>query len=118
MQVDTPAPKAFTEDSLAGPDAVLCPLRREVYGESKARQGKHGEIVSQRKDCLAVVLGTERERLDFFFFFLTRVFMRSPGCPGTSSVDQASLKLRQRSTASALRVAELKVCATVPSSVR
>jgi hypothetical protein len=30
-------------------------------------------------------------RLFFFFFFKDRVFLCSPGCPGTHSVDQAGL---------------------------
>jgi hypothetical protein len=31
---------------------------------------------------------------DFFFFFRDRVSLCSPGCPGTHSVDQAGLELR------------------------
>jgi hypothetical protein len=54
--------------------------------------------------------------LSFFFFFLVfrdRVSQCSPGCPGTHSVDQAGLKLRNP-PASASRVLGLKVCATTP----
>jgi hypothetical protein len=46
----------------------------------------------------------------FFFFFLVfrdRVSLCSPGCPGTHSVDQAGLKLRN-SPASASQVLGLK----------
>jgi hypothetical protein len=50
----------------------------------------------------------------FFFFFLDRVSLYSPGCPGTHSVDQAGLELRNL-PASASQVLELKVCATTPS---
>jgi hypothetical protein len=46
----------------------------------------------------ALKLWTCKESLDiFFFFFLVfrdRVSLYSPGCPGTHSVDQAGLKLR------------------------
>jgi hypothetical protein len=50
----------------------------------------------------------------FFFFFLVfqdRVSLCSPGCPGTHSVDQAGLELRNP-PASASQVLELKACAT------
>jgi hypothetical protein len=54
----------------------------------------------------------------FFFFFWGRVSLCSPGCPGTHSVDQAGLELRNP-PASASQVLGLKVCATTPSpSVR
>ena len=44
-------------------------------------------------------------------------FFCSPGCPGTHSIDQAGLKLRNL-PASASRVLGLKVCATTPGSLR
>jgi hypothetical protein len=44
-------------------------------------------------------------------FFQNRVSLCSPGCPGTHSVDQASLKLRNP-PASASQVLGLKACAT------
>jgi hypothetical protein len=47
----------------------------------------------------------------FFVFFRDRVSLYSPGCPGTHSVDQAGLKLRNP-PASASRVLGLK--ATMP----
>jgi hypothetical protein len=50
----------------------------------------------------------------FFFFFLVfrdRVSLCSPGCPGTHSVDQAGLELRDP-PASASQVLGLKACAT------
>ena len=46
--------------------------------------------------------------------FRDRVSLYSPGCPGTHSVDQAGLELRN-SPASASQVLGLKVCATTPS---
>jgi hypothetical protein len=49
----------------------------------------------------------------FCFFFQDRVSLYSPGCPGTHSVDQAGLKLRNP-PASASRVLGLKACATTP----
>ena len=44
-------------------------------------------------------------------FLRDRVFLYSPGCPGTHSVDQAGLKLRNM-PASACQVLGLKVCPT------
>jgi hypothetical protein len=49
-----------------------------------------------------------------FLVFRDRVFLCSPGCPGTHFVDQAGLKLRNP-PASASWVLGLKVCATTPS---
>jgi hypothetical protein len=45
------------------------------------------------------------------FFFWDRVSLCSPGCPGTHSVNQAGLKLRNL-PASASQVLGLKTCAT------
>jgi hypothetical protein len=47
-------------------------------------------------------------------FFRDKVSLCSPGCPGTHSVDQAGLKLRNP-PASASRVLGLKAYATTPS---
>jgi hypothetical protein len=55
-----------------------------------------------------------------FFFFLVfqdRVSLYSPGCPGTLSVDQAVLKLRNL-PASASQVLGLKAFATMPGNMR
>jgi hypothetical protein len=49
----------------------------------------------------------------FVFVFRDRVSLCSPGCPGTHSVDQAGLELRNP-PASASQVLGLKVCATMP----
>jgi hypothetical protein len=46
-----------------------------------------------------------------FFFFPDRVSLCSPGCPGTHSVDQAGLELRNPPV-SASQMLGLKVCAT------
>jgi hypothetical protein len=51
----------------------------------------------------------------FCFVFRDRVSLCSPGCPGTYSVDQAGLKLRN-SPASPSQVLGLKVCTTMPGS--
>jgi hypothetical protein len=48
---------------------------------------------------------------NFFLVFRHRVSLCSPGCPGTHSVDQAGLELRN-SPASASQVLGLKVCTT------
>jgi hypothetical protein len=50
----------------------------------------------------------------FFLVFQDRVSLCSPGCPGTHSVDQAGLELRNP-PASASQVLGLKACATMPS---
>jgi hypothetical protein len=46
-----------------------------------------------------------------FLFYQDRVSLCSPGCPGTHSVDQAGLELRNL-PASASQVLGLKACAT------
>jgi hypothetical protein len=48
-----------------------------------------------------------------FVCFRDRVFLYSPGCPGTHFVDQAGLELRNP-PASASQVLGLKACATMP----
>jgi hypothetical protein len=48
---------------------------------------------------------------NIFFFLRDRVSLCSPGCPGTYSVDQAGLELRNL-PASASQVLGLKACAT------
>jgi hypothetical protein len=50
----------------------------------------------------------------FHSFFRDRVSLYSPGYPGTHSVDQAGLELRNP-PASASRVLGLKACATMPA---
>jgi hypothetical protein len=50
----------------------------------------------------------------FFCFFQDRDSLCSPGCPGTHSVDQAGLELRNP-PASASQVLGLKACVTMPS---
>jgi hypothetical protein len=52
----------------------------------------------------------------YFLFFQDRVSLCGPGCPGTHSVDQAGLKLRNP-PASASRVLGLKACATTPGHI-
>jgi hypothetical protein len=49
------------------------------------------------------------------FLFFETGFRCSPGCPGTHSVDQAGLKLRNL-PASASQVLGLKACATMPGT--
>jgi hypothetical protein len=51
--------------------------------------------------------------LFYFFVFRDRVSLFSPGCPGTHSVDQAGLELRNL-PASASWVLGLKACTTTP----
>jgi hypothetical protein len=47
----------------------------------------------------------------FVFVFSDKVFLCSPGCPGTHSVDQAGFELRNP-PASASQMLGLKACAT------
>jgi hypothetical protein len=70
---------------------------------------------------MSVLCNKEGESNEFFvlFLFVCFGFSRqgfsvegSPGCPGTHSVDQAGLELRNP-PASASRVLGLKVCATI-----
>jgi hypothetical protein len=51
--------------------------------------------------------------LFLFLFFWDRVSLCSPGCPGTHSVDQAGLELRNPPS-SASRVLGLRACTTTP----
>ena len=51
--------------------------------------------------------------LIYFFFFRERVYLCSPGCPGTHFVDQAGLEIRNL-PASASQVLGLKACTTTP----
>jgi hypothetical protein len=51
----------------------------------------------------------------FFLVFQDRVSLYSSGCPGTHSVDQTGLELRNP-PASASQVLGLKVCTTTPST--
>jgi hypothetical protein len=55
-------------------------------------------------------------RLFFFLVFRDRVSLCSPGCPGTHSVDQAGLELKNP-PASAFQVLGLKACAITPGLV-
>jgi hypothetical protein len=50
---------------------------------------------------------------NIYIYILETGFLCSPGCPGTYSVDQAGLELRNL-LASASRVLGLKACATTP----
>jgi hypothetical protein len=52
----------------------------------------------------------------FWFFKTGFLCIASPGCPGTHSIHQAGLKLRDP-PASASQVLGLKACATTPSSI-
>jgi hypothetical protein len=53
----------------------------------------------------------------FFLVFRDRVSLCSPGCPGSHSVDQAGLELRNL-PASASQVLGLKACATTAQLVK
>jgi hypothetical protein len=65
---------------------------------------------------LTMTLLVYRSFVCLFVCFLDRASLCSPGCPGTHSVDQAGLELRNL-PASASQVLELKACTTMPGFV-
>jgi hypothetical protein len=75
----------------------------ESQGKNSGQEPGAGTEEPLGKFCLFV----------FVFVFWDRVSLCSPGCPGTHSVDQAGLELRNP-PASASRVLGLKACATTP----
>jgi hypothetical protein len=66
-----------------------------------------------REECLDPVPFISNLKFSFLvcLFFQDRVSLCSPGCPGTHSVDQAGLELRNP-PASVSGVLGLKACAT------
>jgi hypothetical protein len=73
-------------------------LFTKVHTEFKDHEGKMGFVLQTLFLVLVLV-------------FQDKVSLCSPGCPGTHSVDQTGLDLRNRS-ASVSQVLGLKVCAT------
>jgi hypothetical protein len=59
-----------------------------------------------------VFYNVDRLNWSLFLFVWNKVSLRSPGCPGTHSVDQAGFRLRDL-PAPAFRVLGLKVCTSV-----
>jgi hypothetical protein len=85
-------------------DGSLVLLRHQYHASCRVQGGvgkKREEIF-----CLFVLV------LVLVLVFRGRVFLCSPGCPGTHFVDQAGLELRNP-PASASRVLGLKACATM-----
>jgi hypothetical protein len=73
-------------------------------------------IGAERKTLPGCLQHTESTALIYLFYFLASrhrvsLYLCSPGCPGTHSVDEAGLELRDP-PASASQVLRLKVCAT------
>jgi hypothetical protein len=64
---------------------------------------------------ICILWSSSSPLLFFFSVFQDRVSLCSPGCPGTHSVDQAGLKLKNL-PASASQVLGLKACATMPGA--
>ena len=103
--------------------ALAEPLRRQLYQAPVSKLLLASTIVSGFGDCIwdgspgGAVSGWPflQSLLHFFcllvFVFRDRVSLYSPSCPGTHSVDQAGLKLRNP-PASASQVLGLKACAT------
>jgi hypothetical protein len=75
-------------------------LKREVHSESSPFVFATLRVTADTSVLLFVCL-----------FFRDRVSLCSPGCPGTHSVDQAGLELRNP-PASASQALGLKACAT------
>jgi hypothetical protein len=91
------------------PDEECLPgsVSRKRDGEANLKQAQRLGLVFHTFNPGSFVL---------FCFVRDRVSLCSPGCPGTHSVDQAGLELRNL-PASASRVLglKLKACATMPS---
>jgi hypothetical protein len=68
-------------------------------------------VMRSRLSILVYWFGLVWFGLVWFGFFQDRVSLYNPGCPGTHSVDQAGLELRNL-PASASQVLRLKACAT------
>jgi hypothetical protein len=64
-------------------------------------------------DCVFCLIGCLGDCFCFDFGFWVFHTRCSPGCPGTHSVDQAGLELRDL-PGSTSEVLELKACATMP----
>ena len=73
----------------------------ELARETEGKQTKAESPFSSSSSCFVL----------FYFVFRDRVSLCSPGCPGTHSVDQVGLELRNP-PASASQVLGLKVCTT------
>jgi hypothetical protein len=80
----------------------------ENGGFEKGHRGDWREERKKGRDIILFQLKTF-----FLVFFQDRVSLCSPGCPGTHSVDQAGLELRNPPV-SASQVLGLKECATMP----
>jgi hypothetical protein len=98
------------------PPFPFYPFLLSTVGGSKA--GKRVEKVGREKNPQnRKRLATEKlilfVCLFVCLFFRDRVSLCSSACPGTHSVDQAGLELRNM-PASASQVLELKVCTTTP----
>uniref|UniRef100_A0A8C6I9J9 Translationally-controlled tumor protein n=1 Tax=Mus spicilegus TaxID=10103 RepID=A0A8C6I9J9_MUSSI len=82
--------------------------------EQKPERVKH--VMAGAVDRIKHILSNFLSFLFFFFLvFRDRVSLCSSGCPGTHSVDQGGLELRNP-PASASRVLGLKACTTTPGT--
>jgi hypothetical protein len=83
-----------------------------LLGKKKKSNSCHNSV--PKADALAPLVAEKAQILIYLFWFFETGFLCSPGCPGTHSVDQAGLELRNP-PASASQVLGLKACATMPS---
>jgi hypothetical protein len=81
-------------------------------GEGGSHSGDDGGSGGHSLSALYQCLKFSKNKY-FCFVFRDRVSLYRPGCPGTHSVDQACLKLRNLPV-SASQVLGLKACATTP----
>jgi hypothetical protein len=98
-----------------------CLASKEVRGECESPgAGVWAEVSHPVAAGNGIQVLDKSHTYSFFFFFFgfrDSVSLCSPGCPGTHSVDQASLKLRNLPvSASASQVLGLKAFATMPGN--
>jgi hypothetical protein len=86
---------------------------RKLWGRSFSPGGHSSVLHAVQTRLLAGLLVVIIVCFGFWFIFRDRISLCSPGCPGTHSVDQAGLKLRNP-PASASQVLGLKASATMP----
>jgi hypothetical protein len=96
-----------------GPELLRSNSSEAKRKDREIRKSKFIRVCRSELSQLLWGFSLSANKFALFFFFLRQVFLCSPGCPGTHSVDQAGLELRNP-PASASQVLGLKACATTP----